>query len=170
MRSRKNPIDPSLSQNKEKSIQKQITVFSGCCVKDNSVLMVQRFEPECPEAHLKWEFPGGKVDFGETPQEALIREFREEAGVLVKPIQLLPFIQTSYWTYAWGIQQTLCFCFFCRFQKDVKLSKKDHHVSEISWIPISKVKKLSTLPGTEAILKMIGRFKKIGDGDHSIPS
>lgn len=46
---------------------KQITIFSGAVVKGDQILMVQRTEEECPEAHLKWEFPGGKVDFGETP-------------------------------------------------------------------------------------------------------
>lgn len=52
---------------------RQITVVVGLVIKDGKILLVRRDEPELPQVHLKWEFPGGKVDFGETPEQAIIR-------------------------------------------------------------------------------------------------
>ena len=65
-------------------INTQITVFLGCLINDSEVLMIQRDEKECSEAHLKWELPGGKVNFNEACQETVNREFLEETGIKIK--------------------------------------------------------------------------------------
>lgn len=134
-------------------VQKQITVFSGVLIKDDKVLMILRNEPELPEAHLKWEFPGGKCDFGETPPESLAREFFEETGIKVTVSDMLPYVQTNYWRYPWGIQQTFCFIFICTLDNE-GIRKEDHHVKEIEWIPIKEAYSLPSLPGTAAILTL----------------
>ncbi len=123
-------------------------------LKDNTVLMALRNEEECPDAHMKWEFPGGKVDFGETPQESLQREFLEETGITVRVKELLPFVQTSYWDYEWGKQQTLCFLYLCELVKQDPIVEKDHHIEEIRWIPLDEVSKLSVLPGTHEAISL----------------
>lgn len=133
---------------------KQITVFSGCVIKGDKVLMVLRNEPECKEAHLKWEFPGGKVDFGETPEESVAREIFEETGVKVKVKRLIPWVGTAYWEYNWGTQQTLCFVYECEFVSQQEV-EKDHHVEKIEWVNIVEVKKLPSLPGTHEILDLL---------------
>lgn len=132
-------------------MDKQITVFSAVVIKDNKLLMTLRKESELPDAHLKWEYPGGKADFGETPQEAIVREVLEETGVKVRVNRLLPYVQTNYWKYDWGNQQTLCFIFVCDFiSEETRIA--DHHVEKIDWVELNKVKGLDSLPGTNEIL------------------
>ena len=61
---------------------------------DNRVLLAQR--PKGKQLEGLWEFPGGKLDAGEGPEEALIRELREELGVTVKPACLAPLTFASH--------------------------------------------------------------------------
>jgi 8-oxo-dGTP diphosphatase len=55
---------------------------------DGRVLIAQR--PEGKSMAGLWEFPGGKIEAGESPDEALIRELREELGIAVKQACLAP--------------------------------------------------------------------------------
>jgi 8-oxo-dGTP diphosphatase len=64
---------------------------------DGRVLLAQR--PEGKAMAGLWEFPGGKVDAGETPERALIRELAEELGIDVSASCLAPFTFASY-TYS----------------------------------------------------------------------
>ena len=61
---------------------------------DNRVLIAQR--PEGKSMAGLWEFPGGKVDAGETPEKALIRELREELSIEVCDTCLAPFVFASH--------------------------------------------------------------------------
>jgi 8-oxo-dGTP diphosphatase len=61
---------------------------------DDRVLLAQR--PEGKSLAGLWEFPGGKVEPGERPEEALIRELREELGIEVKAPCLAPLTFASH--------------------------------------------------------------------------
>jgi 8-oxo-dGTP diphosphatase len=56
----------------------RLLVVGAAIVRDGRVLAARRTTP--PEAAGRWEFPGGKVDPGESPEEALVREVAEELG------------------------------------------------------------------------------------------
>jgi 8-oxo-dGTP diphosphatase len=55
------------------------TVVAGVLEREGKILICQR-RPDQPHAN-KWEFPGGKVETGETPEQALVRELGEELGI-----------------------------------------------------------------------------------------
>jgi len=56
------------------------------CVKNNNILLVRRaFEPE----KGKWSLPGGFIELGETPEDAAIRELKEETNLNGVPVQLI---------------------------------------------------------------------------------
>ncbi|WP_285551127.1 (deoxy)nucleoside triphosphate pyrophosphohydrolase [Actinoplanes regularis] len=57
-------------------------IVAAVIIDDGRVLACQRSSP--PEAAGKWEFPGGKVEPGETDQQALVRECAEELGITVE--------------------------------------------------------------------------------------
>ncbi|MFC4272464.1 8-oxo-dGTP diphosphatase MutT [Sneathiella chungangensis] len=61
---------------------------------DNRVLIAQR--PEGKSLAGLWEFPGGKVETGETPEVALIRELKEELAIDVTEACLAPFTFASH--------------------------------------------------------------------------
>lgn len=65
-----------------------VAVVGAAIVRDGRVLAARRTAP--PEAAGRWEFPGGKVEPGESPEDALVREVREELGCAVEVTGWLP--------------------------------------------------------------------------------
>lgn len=63
-------------------------VVAGAIVADGRLLLAQRTRP--PELAGRWELPGGKVEAGESDEEALVRELREELGVETAVVEPLP--------------------------------------------------------------------------------
>lgn len=63
-----------------------LQVVAGILVEGDRVLLAQRSRHR--SFPLLWEFPGGKVEPGETQEAALIREFQEELGIEVRPIEV----------------------------------------------------------------------------------
>jgi 8-oxo-dGTP diphosphatase len=128
----------------EQKVQKQLFVVVGCIIRDGTVLMTKRTEEECVDAHMKWELPGGKVDFGENPEEAIVREIFEETGLTVEVERLLPYVHVNYWDYDWGKQQTFIVCYKCRYISGTE-SKEDHHIDSVEWIDLNHVLELDLL-------------------------
>ena len=71
-----------------------LVVAAALVDSDGRVLIAQR--PDGKQLAGQWEFPGGKVEPGETPEMALIRELEEELGIVVKQACLAPFVFASH--------------------------------------------------------------------------
>ena len=78
------------------AINPPVVIVIACALidPDGRVLVAQR--PEGKSMAGLWEFPGGKSEAGELPEETLIRELREELGITVKPACLAPFTFASH--------------------------------------------------------------------------
>ena len=75
---------------------KTIQVVAAVILREGKVLCVQRAEHEKEYVSLKWEFPGGKVEVGESREEALVREIEEELVVEIHQLQYLTAVEHSY--------------------------------------------------------------------------
>ena len=73
-----------------------IQVVAAAIFHNDKVLSVQRPEHDKEYVSLKWEFPGGKIEVGESREEALVREIREELSV---DIEISEFLMTVEHTY-----------------------------------------------------------------------
>ena len=71
-----------------------IKVVAGCIVQNGKVLLCQR--PEGKSCELLFEFPGGKVEEGETNEEALKREIMEELGVEIDVFEAITSVEHHY--------------------------------------------------------------------------
>lgn len=75
-------------------MKKELFVVAGAIIKNNKVFACQRGNKG--KTAFKWEFPGGKIDPGETPQQALKRELKEELSIQVEVMELLTSIVDEY--------------------------------------------------------------------------
>ena len=116
---------------------KQINVVGAILIEKNRILCAQRGETKTL-AKL-WEFPGGKIESGEAPQEALARELREELMIEVEIASEL-FEQTSY-AYDFG---TVNLTTFICFLKSGKPQLTEH--IEVKWLKASELKSLEWAP------------------------
>ncbi len=71
---------------------KNIVVPVAIVIKDGKIMSSLRNDPHNPEYHQKWEFPGGSLEMGETLEENLIRETKEESGYDVEIVSGLNYI------------------------------------------------------------------------------
>ena len=100
--------------------KKVVLVAAAALVdRDNHILLAQR--PEGKSMAGLWEFPGGKVDKGETPEFALMRELEEELGITTRPCCFSPI---GFASHGYDDFHLLMPLFVCRVWKGTPVAKE----------------------------------------------
>ncbi len=124
----------------------KITLVAACALvdADGRVLVAQR--PEGKALAGLWEFPGGKVEPGERPEETLIRELHEELGITVQEACLAPLTFASYGYEAFHLLMPL---WICR-RWDGPVTAREH--SALKWLRPAKLRDLPMPPADEPLI------------------
>jgi 8-oxo-dGTP diphosphatase len=122
-----------------------LTVVAGVIERDGWILIAQR-KPGDRLEH-QWEFPGGKVEPGETPPEALVRELREEFGV---ETEVGPYIGVSVFAYAHITIELLAY--WVRYHSGT-FALHDHQA--IRWVSIPELDKYPFAPADIPLVQLV---------------
>lgn len=122
---------------------------------EGKILLQKRNDPSYPLAHGKWEFPGGGVDFGEKPEDALIRECEEEIGCGVEIIRLLPLVWSAVWRNSNAkAVQVIIICYECRIKNGTP-SPANSEVEETLWVRREEISEYDVLPGIKEFVQLV---------------
>jgi len=123
---------------------KTIEVVAAIIRKGNKVFATQRGYGDFKDW---WEFPGGKIEPGEKPEEALVREIREE---LSTEISVDKFLYTVDWDYP-KFHLTM-HCFMCSLVTEA-LHLNEHEAAK--WLDKGEIHSVKWLPADEILLPLI---------------
>jgi 8-oxo-dGTP diphosphatase len=125
---------------------KPIVLVAACALvdTDNRILIAQR--PEGKSLAGMWEFPGGKVEAGETPEAALIRELYEELGIETKETCLAPLTFASYSYEKFHLLMPL---YICRRYWGVPQSKEGQ---ALKWVRSRNLRDYEMPPADEPLI------------------
>lgn len=126
---------------------KTIEVVAAIIVKDNQVFATQR---GYGEFQGWWEFPGGKMETGESPQEALKREIREELDAEIDVKELLETVEWDYPNFHLTMH-----CFICTLVSE-SMHLNEHEAA--AWLSPDTLKSVKWLPADEGLLDKISGF------------
>jgi 8-oxo-dGTP diphosphatase len=115
--------------------------------RDNRVLIAKR--PPGREMAGLWEFPGGKVVDGETPEAALVRELREELGIEVCEPCLAPF---TFASHAYSAFHLLMPLYLCRTWEGAIAPREGQ---EIKWVRANRLSDYPMPPADLPLLPML---------------
>ena len=123
---------------------KKIEVVAAIIIRDHHVFATQRGYGEFKDW---WEFPGGKIEAGECPQDALKREIREELDAEISVGELL---QTVEWDYP-AFHLTM-HCFVCSLESE-SLHLNEHEAA--AWLSNDSLYSVNWLPADYVLLDQI---------------
>lgn len=131
-------------------IMKTIKVVAAVIKSDNKIFATQRGYGDLKGG---WEFPGGKIERGETPQEALKREIMEELETEIIVGELIDTIEFDYPTFHLSMD-----CFWCEV-KQGNLVLKEHEAAK--WLNKTELDSINWLPADIILIDRIRNSGKV---------
>lgn len=127
---------------------KTIEVAAAIIVKENKVFATQRGYGEFKDG---WEFPGGKLEPGESAREALVREIREELDVDIRVGRLLETVEYDYPKFHLTMH-----CFICELLSE-EIVLKEHE--DARWLKEEELDTVDWLPADVGVIGKIFELK-----------
>ena len=115
--------------------------------KDGRILIAKR--PDGKSMAGLWEFPGGKVELGETPEQALVRELSEELGITTWNSCLAPLTFSSH---AYEDFHLLMPLFVCRKWEGIVIPKEEQ---ELKWVNSNELKNYPMPPADKPLIPIL---------------
>lgn len=128
---------------------KTVRVVAAIIIENGKVFATQRGYGEFKDG---WEFPGGKIEPGETPEEAIVREIKEELDTEVEVIELLDTVEYDYPNFHLSMG-----CFICKI-KSGDLVLKEHEAA--TWLTKDTLGSLEWLPADMGLVGEIEKYLK----------
>jgi 8-oxo-dGTP diphosphatase len=137
----------SADRNRGSALPLLLVVAAALVDVDGRVLLAQR--PEGKSLAGLWEFPGGKVQAGEAPEAALIRELREELGIDTRESCLAPFAFASHRYEAFQLLMPL---YVCRIWKG-RLDPSEGQA--LAWVRPARLADYAMPPADEPLVALL---------------
>lgn len=128
---------------------KTIKVVAAIIQKDNTIFATQRGYGEFKGG---WEFPGGKIETGETPQEALVREIKEELDTEIEVGEWVDTVEYDYPKF-----HLIMHCYMCKI-KSGTLELKEHEAAK--WLTKETLDSVDWLPADLGVIRKLQKILK----------
>ena len=125
-----------------------IEVTAAVIYRDGKFLICQR--PKGKNCELLWEFPGGKIEHGETGEQSIIRECLEELGITLRVLRKLTDVTYDYPDCTVHLQ------FFITEVVSGEFSRKEHNA--FAWITAEELERYQFCP---ADAKMLEKYRSL---------
>ncbi len=126
---------------------KNIKVVAAIIIDKNKVFATQRGYGEFKDG---WEFPGGKIEKGETPEQALEREIQEELETKIQVNEKIDTVEYDYPNFHLSMD-----CFICNIIEG-NLILKEHEAAK--WLSKDELYSVNWLPADEGLIEKIKKY------------